>query len=189
MNKKSLIALIIVVVVFIGAFAFYIYATNKSNNTGSESTTAQENTQTIPQTKENDFSFVDKDGIVYNFKDFEEKPIALLLWSSDSDGAIELIEKYATYIPKYEDKVEFIILNTGEKNNEIISLAENAGLGIKLYYNQDSSAMEYFGISKLPYMMFISQDGHVDQEKALEDMDRDLDDYLSANLDLLSGVY
>ena len=189
MNKKNIILLICAIVIFIIALAVFIVIKNYEKDNKVDNTTKinQTHKDEIIEEEElpTEFNFVDSNGKQYTLNDFSDKPIAILLWRSDSENILDLIALYENYKDSYEQSINFLLINTDEPNTDIENLVNNINFAFPIYYDKDNTAVEKYNYEKLPYMIFINENGEIEntvKETITEDS-------FTANLDIIAHNY
>lgn len=180
MNKKSIIFLIIAIIILLLAIALFTFANNK-NSSSEDSNIVQKNSEN----KKTELTFSDSENKEYKFSDFSDKPIALLLWNSDTENSMELIELTEKYYNDYSNNINFLVLNTNEKNTDIIDIVKKSNFEIPIYYDTNSKVSDFYSFQELPTFIFFNKDGKIENqvEKNITE-----DAYL-ANLDIISENY
>lgn len=185
MNKKTIIMLVCAIALFILGIAIFLYATNqnklesKSNN----ETTANQGNEIDSQ--KNEFGFYDTEGNYYTVDDFSDKPIAMLLWKSNTEGILGCIRLFEKYYDSYSDKINFLVINTSEHDNNIVEHIEASNFSINIYFDKENTAANGYEFESLPCFIFINADGSI-LNKREGNMS---EDSFEANLDLLSHNY
>jgi hypothetical protein len=193
MNKKNIILLILAIIFLIIAIVIFIFTTQKNSSDSTQNIT---NTTIIDNENEitEKFNFYDADGNNYTLEDFSDKPIALILWSSDSENALEIIEIAEEYYAQenYANSINFLVVNTNEPDVDIKQHILDAGdeFTIPIYYDINSSAYTEYYFSQLPYLVFINADGTINSEINLnESQKKNKSDLFEASLELLTFKY
>jgi thiol-disulfide isomerase/thioredoxin len=152
-------------------------------------------TKVTEQIPENDevlgFNFYDENGNNYVLNDFSDKPIMLILWSSDSTNALDIIELAQEYYEKDEfaDSINFLAVNTNEPDSELKEHIENV-FTLPIYYDTTLSAYNEYEFSNLPYLIFIDKNGEISNTLNPNETGKELTaDSLEANLELLIYEY
>ena len=135
--------------------------------------------------KKADFNFYDSENKPCSVNDFLDKPIAILLWNSDSENSLNLIELVEKYYENYSDSVNILVINTNEKNSDIVNIVNNCNFSIPIYYDKDLTAQKNYEFEKLPYLIFIDEYGTV-FNTIQEDIS---EDSFTANLDIIAHNY
>lgn len=187
MNKKNIIFLVVAIIVFLIALAIFIFANSSSNNTTPKNDTSTKlpDVSNEDSTKPKEFTFYDSENNEYKMSDFENKPIALVLWSSDSENALSILEMIDSLYDTYKDSVTFLLVNTAEPATDIIDIVQKCNFTIPIYYDTNSIASDYYTYEKLPTLIFIEDNGEVSNQIE-ETLSRDA---LLANLDIIAKNY
>lgn len=183
MDKKKKILLICSIVFIVLAVALllfdrlYLVPKIKENNDKIESSKQD--------SSKKEFYFYDSDGEKYSFDSFNSTPIALILWSSNTDNSYEILEMLENVYEEYKSSVTFLVVNTNEPDDDIINLVTECNYSFPVYYDKDNLASECFSYSRLPALLFYESNGELSNtvEKTITE------DSLLANLDIISGNY
>lgn len=184
MSKKSIGFLVFAIIFFILAVGVFVYARFLSNDTVENS---ENNISTISRedTKPEGFVFYDENGNEFNISNFEGTPIALILWSSDTENSYEVVEMIESVYNDYRSDVTFLVINTEEKSESIRDTIANIGYSFQVYYDTENLASEYYEYTKLPTLIFLNADGTKSNQ-----IEGDItQDSLLANLDIISENY
>lgn len=180
MSKKTKTLLIISIIFFIIALGIFLFAKINSNKTNTNQ--IANNSQNVKESKK--FTFTDNNGNEYKINKSSELGKAIIFWSSDTENSSETLELINTYYETYKDSIDFYIINTNEKYEDIISLVENLNYTFPIYYDSQNKASEFYTIEKLPTLIFI------DKQNEIHTLNGRIDeDTLTANLDILAENY
>ena len=182
MNKKNIIFLICAILILIVAIIIFVVAT--SQDSGNEIGDIKNTIKNLEPVETETFSFSDSAGKNYYLSNFNDKPIALILWSSDSENALEIIQLVEQYYnsEQFKNSINFLVVNTNEPNQ----IVENCEFNIPVYYDTNSTATNKYTFSKLPYLVFIKEDGTISNELKPNETQKNLTpDVFEANLELL----
>lgn len=186
MNKKNIIFLICAILILIVAIIIFVVAT--SQDSGNEIGDIKNTIKNLEPVETETFSFSDSAGKNYYLSNFNDKPIALILWSSDSENALEIIQLVEQYYnsEQFKNSINFLVVNTNEPNKNIKQIVENCEFNIPVYYDTNSTATNKYTFSKLPYLVFIKEDGTISNELKPNETKKNLTpDVFEANLELL----
>ncbi|MCI8309696.1 MAG: redoxin domain-containing protein [Clostridia bacterium] len=186
MNKKNIIFLICAILILIVAIIIFVVAT--SQDSGNEIGDIKNTIKNLEPVETETFSFSDSAGKNYYLSNFNDKPIALILWSSDSENALEIIQLVEQYYnsEQFKNSINFLVVNTNEPNKNIKQIVENCEFNIPVYYDTNSTATNKYTFSKLPYLVFIKEDGTISNELKPNETQKNLTpDVFEANLELL----
>lgn len=178
-NTKILLAISIVILILaIGIFAVLTISSNNSSNT----TAKQENKTTKQEPEE--FTFIDNEGNKLKINEETELGMAIIFWSSDTENSLDTLELIDLYYETYKDVIDFYIINTNEKNDNIIEIVNNCNFTFPVYYDTENKASEFYSIDELPTLTFI------DKNDEIHIINNGIDeDTLTANLDILAENY
>ena len=178
MNKNTKILLIVSIVVFILAIGIFAVLTLSSKDSSTINTT--ETTQKEPE----EFIFTDSEGNELKINEESELGLAIIFWSSDTENSLETLELIGKYYETYKDIIDFYIINTSEKNEDIIEIVNNCEFTFPVYYDINNKASDFYSIDALPTLVFITK------EDELHTLNNGIDeDTLTANLDILAENY
>lgn len=180
MSKNTKILLIVSIVVFILAIGIFAFFTLTSNDT--KGNKSQTGSNTVAETKE--FTFTDNAGNELKINKENELGIAIIFWSSDTENSLETLELIDSYYELYKDYIDFYIINTSEKNDNIIEIVNNCNFTFPVYYDSENKASEFYEINTLPTLVFIEKNG--ESHTINDGIDEDT---LTANLDILAENY
>ena len=186
MNKKNIIFLICAILILIVAIIIFVVAT--SQDSGNEIGDIKNTIKNLEPVETETFSFSDSAGKNYYLSNFNDKPIALILWSSDSENALQIIQLLEQYYnsEQFKNSINFLVVNTNEPNKNIKQIVENCEFNIPVYYDTNSTATNKYTFSKLPYLVFIKEDGTISNELKPNETQKNLTpDVFEANLELL----
>ena len=181
MSKNTKILLIVSIVIFILAVGIFAFFTMNSNNTFNKNNTNQNQTNL---NKSKEFIFTDNEGNESKINKETELGIAIIFWSSDTENSLTTLELIDTYYELYKDYIDFYIINTNEKNNNIIEIVTNCNFKFPIYYDFENKASDFYDIDELPTLIFI------DKNDEIHTINNGIDeDTLTANLDILAENY
>lgn len=184
MSKKSIGFLIFAIIFFVLAVGIFVYARFLNNDTGENT---ENNSSTVPQedTTPEGFVFYDENGNQFDISNFKGTPIALVLWSSDTENSYEVVEMIENVYNDYRSDITFLVINTEEKSESITDTIANIGYSFQIYYDTDNLAANYYEYTKLPSLIFLNADG----TKSNQIEGSITEDSLLANLDLIAENY
>lgn len=184
MSKKSIGFLVFAIIFFILAVGVFVYARFLSNDTG-ESVSNNISTNKQEETRPEGFIFYDENGNEFDISNFEGTPIALILWSSDTENSYEVIEMIESVYNDYKSDITFLVINTEEKSESITDTIANIGYSFQVYYDTENLAANYYEYTKLPTLIFLNADG----TKTNQIEGSITEDSLLANLDIIAENY
>ena len=186
MSKKSIVFLVFAIIFFVLAVGIFIYANtlNKDTNENQENNNNQNNIETN-ENKPEGFVFYDENGNEFGISNYEGTPIALILWSSDTENSFEVVEMIESVYNDYKNDITFLVINTEEKSASIVQTVENCNYSFQVYYDTENLASDYYEYSKLPTLIFLEADG----TKSNQIEGTITEDSLLANLDLIAENY
>lgn len=187
MSKKNIIILIIVIAIFIGALALFLYANSLGTKNNQEDNNANVDTTIIDSAIVKGPIFYDMDGNEFNLDDFSDKPSVVLLWKSDNAKSYTMINLLTNYYETYKDKINFLAINVNEPeiDDEIIENVRAVEFQIPMYFDTNLELAQKYNYQKYPVILFLSQDGNLEKD-AIEEIKEDA---FVANLELLTNNY
>ena len=183
MSKKNIIFLVVAVIILIIGIGIFVFA--KVYTSTDEDSVNIDITDEASINKPDGFVFYDENGNEYSISNYENTPIVLLLWSSDTEYSFEVVELIEEVYSEYKSEVIFLIINTEEKSSTITETIANCGYSFKVYYDTENLASTYYDYNKLPTLIFLNEDGTKSNQ-----IEGDItEDALLANLDIIAGNY
>lgn len=182
MSKNTKILLIVSIIIFIIAVGIFAFAqiTSKQNSNTPDTTNKIANEPQEPE----EFIFSDHEGNELKIDDSSDLGMAIIFWNSDSENSLDTLELIDSYYETYKDSIDFYIINTNEKHQDIITIVDNCGFKFPVYYDYENKASEFYTIEKLPTLIFI------DKQDEIYTVNNGIDeDKLTANLDILAENY
>lgn len=186
MSKKNIILLTCSIIFLIIAIIVFVFATSKDSS-NIDANITNKTVSPLPENKET-FIFSDKDGKNYSLNNFNDKPIALILWSSDSENALDILENSIETFEnsEFKDSINLLIVNTKEPNSDIKEIVERCNFSVPIYYDSESTSANEYTFTKLPHLVFIKEDGTISNELNPNQTGKTLtQDVFEANLELL----
>lgn len=181
MSKNTKILLIVSIIIFILAIGIFAFLTINSNRT---STTNQVQNNSNETQEVEDFTFTDNNGNELKIDNSSGLGRTIIFWNSDSENSLDTLELIDSYYETYKDLIDFYIINTNEKHQNIISIVDNCDFTFPVYYDHENKASEFYSIGKLPTLIFIDKQGEI--HTINDGIDEDT---LTANLDILAENY
>lgn len=184
MSKKNVIILVSSILVLLVAIAIFAYAMIVKNN---ENTAQSETSIPLVEAPIETVSeyFFDIDGNELKFENFSDNPIVVLLWKSNNSKSYTMINLITKYYEEYKDNINFLAINVNEADIDLdlINDVKAANFKIPMYFDTDLTLENKFNYTKLPEIIFISQNGEIEKE-AVEDISEDA---FLANLEILKN--
>lgn len=188
MSKKNIIILTVAIIIFLGALALFLYANSLDSGNKSENITNSTLNQSVTDSSiTKGFYFYDIDGNKLNLDDFSDKPIAMLFWKSDDANSYEVIKLFEKYYQDYQNSAYFLVINVNEPDIdlEIVENVKAAKFQTPMYFDTDLTAHTKYQYQKLPYLIFMEEDGTISNEVS----ETITEDAFTANLDLIIHNY
>ena len=157
-KTKAIFILLALVILIFGAYIAYS-TISKSRAYSSLDDSAYEDAP--------DFTFYDKDNNAIKLSDYKGKFVVLNFWASWCGYCDLEMEGFNNAYNKYldNDKLEFIMLNSTDDNQETVQTAnkyyEENDFDFPIYYDLDMDGFRKFGVNGLPATYFINQNGKV----------------------------
>ncbi len=111
-----------------------------------------------------DFTITNFSGIEIDFFNLKEKPIVMIFWDANVEGAANELEKYQNILLEYNSRCTFIFLNCNSETYELqessLEFLQNNDLPfINTYFDTTGDAARLFGITNFPTTAFIDDTG------------------------------
>ena len=162
--KKTVISIILLAAVVLGAYVLYNSLSDKyaPDITGGEVT---EHGGQDQKTAAPDFVVYDEAENAVRLSDFEGKPVVVNFWASWCPPCKEEMGDFEKIYRKYGDKVEVMMINTTDGMQETKERAkahiEEEGYTFPVYYDTDLSASVAYGVTSIPVTYFVDTDGNL----------------------------
>lgn len=165
--KKSywIIMLVIMALVFVGAYFTYQHLSETIGDDLIGSQTPGNDTQQEAQTVQApDFTVYDGAGNPVKLSDFVGKPIVLNFWASWCGPCKSEMPEFQQVFEELDGKVQFLMVNaTGGR--ETVETAkdfiEKSGYTFPVFYDTDGKASTVYAVTALPTTFFIDSEGNV----------------------------
>lgn len=181
--KKNTLIILISIIIFVVALAFFIYSSNVNENLTEEQNIVIEEeiskTKDIDDVKYKDFIIYRSDNSEVKLSDYVDTPVMLLFFSEENDDSMKVLKKVEEMYKNYEGKIQFLMINTAEEVNENLKNEYT----IEIYYDFYKEAARNYNITELPSMIYINELNEVFNAKA----GFTTTDALEANLDILAN--
>ena len=182
-KKKTLILVIILALVLVGAYIAYDKLSGKVSP-GPIPVPEQE--ETVPSGEPGgddpadeapggdnesakdpapDFRFVDYDGNEYRLSDFRGTPVVLNFWATWCGPCRNELPEFDEASREYDGKIQFIMLDLADGVGDTVEaasgfVAEN-GFTFPVFYDTSLEGMQAYGINAIPVTVFIDADGNI----------------------------
>ena len=180
--KKNIIIIVVSLIIFVLALGFFLYTRNGMNvpEEELENTVIEEESKTkdIENVMYNDFTLYKSDNSEIKLSDYKDKAVMLLFFNKDTEDSIEVLKKVESMYKNYEDKIQFLMINTAEEVDEKLA----SEYTIEIYYDFYKGAARTYNITETPSMIYINKENEVFNAKS----GFTTTDALEANLDILS---
>lgn len=183
MSKKSIIMLVCAIILLVGAVVFVVWVNNSSVHQEEEKEVLNEvsDTRDIANARYSDFTVYKADKTEVKLSDFESKATMLLFFNESSDESMQVLQKVEDMYKDYEDKINFIMINTAkEVNNDL-----QKDYTLEIYYDFYEEAARNYNVKTMPSMIYINDVQEVFNAKE----GFTTTDALEANLDILSNNF
>ena len=122
-----------------------------------------------------DFTVKDLSGNEIKLSDYKDSPVMVLFWNSENEDSIEMLKRLNEQYKNYENEINFIVINTGEKYTV-------EGITLKMYQDTNKEVSKLYKITEYPAMLYINKENEVFNAK----VGLTTKDALKANLDILA---
>lgn len=186
---KKIIALIISIALITGVLSGCSAAKSETTTPAAQTTASSaedkttSTTSSAAQTTEQPRSYLDDltlnalDGTTVQLSSIAKKYTVIAFWATWCQYCIEEIP-ILTKLQERDD-VQVIMLNSGEKLDDVKEFVESNGITLDVFYDEDSSVATQYGVSGFPTLMFITEEleamgivpGKIDEANFLEIFD------------------
>ncbi|MGP1361650.1 MAG: TlpA family protein disulfide reductase [Candidatus Fimenecus sp.] len=165
-NTLSIIGIILIITLFIGAG--FLYKNLSKKYTSEKSTTQSRTSSTSSQSKNStdekapDFKITDMNGKEVSLSEFFGKPIVLNFWASWCPPCKAEMPHFQKAFKENPD-VQFIMVNASYNDSEssVKSFLENGGYTFPVLTDKRGLAFRAYNVSSLPTTYFIDKNGKV----------------------------
>lgn len=167
-NKKIVILIAIIVLVFIGAGTMYNKfgksVKHTSNIANKEKEKNKEKT-TKEKKKAPNFKVLNQNGQEVTLHDTLGKPVVINFWSSKCPPCRKEMPDFDDVYKIYKDKVNFMMIDSigafGETKEDGAAMVKENGFSFPVYFDEDQSAQRTYGIYSYPTTYILDKDGNL----------------------------
>ncbi len=153
---KSMIGIVALAVIIFLAYTMY----NDLKSDYIPENISQENMSEEPI----EFTVIDESGKEINFSSVYGKPSVVNIWATWCPYCIEEFPDFQDMYDKYKDKINFLMINATDGQNETVEKAsdfiKNTGYSFPVYYDVYFEASGTFSATHLPTTFFIDSNGN-----------------------------
>ena len=182
--KKNTVILVGVIIFFIIALIFFIFAmklSKKENISQEDLPYAESQTKDIENVNYTDITIYDENDNETQLSEFKDMPVMLLFFNKENEDSMKVLKKVEDVYKNFEDKIKFIMINTAEEVDSTLKDEHK----IKIYYDFYKAAARSYNVNEVPSMIFINKDNEVFNAKS----GLISSDALDANLNILIENY
>ena len=176
MNKKAIFVILCIVLIVLLTGAVFIYNemyedytdNNSEMQTVEKDNSVDENnnedTQQPSQKNENtvpDVEFYDADGNAVKLSDFFDKPLVLNFWATWCGPCKSEMPGFDRLYDKYKDRVNFVMLNVSDSEEDVADFLEENGYGFPVYFDKTQIASYTYGASSIPLTFVMYKGGEI----------------------------
>jgi len=163
-NKKTMILVILLVVLFAGAAAGYNFLVKGQEDAGSQDGSGQQENSFEPF-EAVDFYVYDGDGEKVYLSDFKGKPVIVNFWATWCGPCRMEFPAFETAYAEYGDEVEFLMINQTDGQRDTVesvkSFVEENELDFPVYFDSDLIATQAYGVYSIPLTFMVDEEGYV----------------------------
>lgn len=112
-----------------------------------------------------DFTVYDADGQTVKLSDYRGKPVVLNFWASWCPPCKSEMPHFNDVYQEYRDDVVFMMVDMVDGQRETqakgAQYIEEKGFTFPVYFDNDQSAADTYGISSIPTTIFIDSQGYI----------------------------
>lgn len=180
MKKKTIIILVVAIIIFCTAMAFFMWALSSKEDEPENIIDVEEvsKTKDIENDEYIDFTFYKEDGTEVKLSDYKDKATVLLFWNTDNEDSVEVLKKANGMYEQYKEKVNFVMINTSQDVDEKIK----EEVDFEIFYDFYKEGVMKYKISELPSILYITEENEILNAKS----GFTTTDALEANLEIIS---
>jgi len=165
---KVLIAIVIIIIVGVGATVF-LGRTEQSNSPSQHSSVSEQATSSVPlipqERRDNapDFSLATYDGTVRTLADFDAPVRMINSWAVWCPFCTEELADFAEVQRRFPDRVDVIAINRAEKSTTAKEFTDDLGVSEDMAFllDPDDSFYRSIGGIGMPETIFVAPDGTI----------------------------
>ncbi len=180
MKKKTIIILVVAIIIFCTAMAFFMWTLSSKEDEPENIIDVEEvsKTKDIENDEYIDFTFYKEDGTEVKLSDYKDKATVLLFWNTNNEDSVEVLKKANGMYEQYKEKVNFVMINTSQDVDEKIK----EEVDFEVFYDFYKEGVMKYKISELPSILYITEENEILNAKA----GFTTTDALEANLEIIS---
>lgn len=167
-NKKIVILIAIIILVFIGAGTIYNKFGNSvkpASNIADKGNAEKQEQATEEKKKAPNFKVVDQNGKEVTLEDYIGKPVVINFWSSKCPPCRKEMPDFDEVYKKYKNKVNFMMIDSigafGETKEDGAAMVKENGFSFPVFFDVDQSAQKTYGIYSYPTTYILDKDGNL----------------------------
>jgi len=180
MKKKTIIILVVAIIIFCTAMAFFMWTLSSKEDEPENIIDVEEvsKTKDIENDEYIDFTFYKEDGTEVKLSDYKDKATVLLFWNTNNEDSVEVLKKANGMYGQYKEKVNFVMINTSQDVDEKIK----EEVDFEVFYDFYKEGVMKYKISELPSILYITEENEILNAKS----GFTTTDALEANLEIIS---
>ncbi len=180
MKKKTIIILVVAIIIFCTAMAFFMWTLSSKEDEPENIIDVEEvsKTKDIENDEYIDFTFYKEDGTEVKLSDYKDKATVLLFWNTNNEDSVEVLKKANGMYEQYKEKVNFVMINTSQDVDEKIK----EEVDFEVFYDFYKEGVMKYKISELPSILYITEENEILNAKS----GFTTTDALEANLEIIS---
>ena len=180
MSKKNILILVSAIIIVIIAVIFFVWSLNLDKNIEKKVVLDEESkTRDLENVAYTDFVFYREDKSEVNFSDYKDKATMILFWNPSNEDSVADLKKVNDMYEEYQDKINFIMINTAEQVDEEIKNE----VSMEIFYDFYKEAQRKYNVTEVPTLIYITEDNEIFNAK----VGFTTTDALEANLDIISN--
>jgi thiol-disulfide isomerase/thioredoxin len=157
-KKRTILGLVMLVVLLLGAYLIYGAFGNQNNFTAADNQN-QDKIMSI------DFTVQDVDGNIIKLSEFYGQPIVLNFWASWCPPCKSEMPEFNQAYNELNGEVVFLMINQTDGNRETVeagsSYVKDQGFTFPVYYDTKLEAAYIYNVTAIPTTYFIDKEGYI----------------------------